>query len=293
MTRKYRWIPLSILGCIIALLLAVSAMFALLRLSGHTVTTGRYFTNDERTVHFLIDGTTLIALSDTGNQQTLFQSLTNGDPIAVVHGAVEESYPAQTDAYHCLRLGHGSEEDIPLEVLNSLCSLGYIEEAVDISSAKPLSFNAQYIHSHTALNETDYPTVRVIRSVSELLTYYDAVRTTENNGLTMDHSTPLLEAFNAYDDAYFEDHILLLVLLQNGSGSIRHKVTGVYQHKDGLVVKINELTPEVLTWDMAWWHVLIEPEAGVDVPDAEHVSVITRAVPSTVTEYCCYPTRAE
>lgn len=54
---------------------------------------------------------------------------------------------------------------------------------------------------------------------------------------------------------------------------------------------INTLIPEVYTCDMAWWHVIIEPEAGVDVPDESHVTVTAKVLRSSEpTRLCSYPT---
>ncbi len=287
MTKKKRWIPLCIIGCIIALLLSVAAVLGTVRAKGHSITIGRYLELVSHDARFLIDGTSLIALSDGSEQQKLFDALSSGDQIAVVHGAVAESYPAQAEAYHCTRLSRGTDEDIPTEALHALYSLGYFSDGIPFAQ---VDFKAQYIHSSTDFGEPTYPAAHVIRSVSELLTYYNGIRPTDGDGLMNDHSTPLLEAFNTYDDAYFEDRILILVVLQEGSGSVRHEVTGVNVSGDTLTVAIDELTPEVVTFDMAWWHVLIEPAAGVDVSDESNITVVTnvRRV-SDSTRRCCYP----
>ncbi len=58
----------------------------------------------------------------------------------------------------------------------------------------------------------------------------------------------------AYDDAWFKTHQLIVVPVDEGSGSVRHKVLLVTEK--GIV--INRLAPEVGTADMASWRIFIE-----------------------------------
>ncbi|MBP3579940.1 MAG: hypothetical protein J6K12_01695, partial [Clostridia bacterium] len=75
-----------------------------------------------------------------------------------------------------------------------------------------------------------------------------------------------------YDEEYFESQILLIVLLEEGSGSVRHKVERVANGADGITVDITTIVPEIGTCDMAEWHILIEPEVGF-AEDADDVTV--------------------
>ncbi len=62
-------------------------------------------------------------------QQELFEDLSTGDKILVVHDAlIAESYPGQTTAYFCIKLQKGSGADVPAEVVTALEELGYIIE---------------------------------------------------------------------------------------------------------------------------------------------------------------------
>ena len=61
-------------------------------------------------------------------------------------------------------------------------------------------------------------------------------------------------ACDKYDEAYFQSRILLLVLLEEGSGSVRHRVTGVTwsdDKRETLTVDVDVITPECGTCDMA------------------------------------------
>ena len=60
----------------------------------------------------------------------------------------------------------------------------------------------------------------------------------------------------------------MLIVLQEGSGSIRHKITDVRRHRteagasDGWDITINTTAPEVVTDDMAQWHLFLEVQMG-------------------------------
>ena len=65
-----------------------------------------------------------------------------------------------------------------------------------------------------------------------------------------------------------------MVLLEEGSGSNRHNVDNVKLGSDGkLYISIRSIIPEAGTCDMAAWHILIEPEADIDVASESDVIV--------------------
>ena len=61
-----------------------------------------------------------------------------------------------------------------------------------------------------------------------------------------------------YDEAFFADNALLMIYLEEGSGSFRHEVTGLRIDNDLLTVSVNRMKPEVYTDDMAGWFILVE-----------------------------------
>lgn len=135
------------------------------------------------------------------------------------------------------------------------------------------NFHAQYVRTDGYHEDVQYPRVTVIRSVEELSAYYEA-----NKNLYYMES--FLIACETYDETYFADRILVIVLAEAGSGSVRYQVSDVELagvNGDELAVAIDVLTPEVGTCDMAEWHILIEPEAGLTVKDADHVNVTLRS----------------
>lgn len=120
-------------------------------------------------------------------------------------------------------------------------------------------FEAQYIRTGGG------PNVRVINSMEELHEYTEAYFTPLGEGETPEPGT-FRSAVQKYDESYFKEQVLILVTLEEPSGSIRHEVTSVERTKDGkLAVSVDRLVPQVHTDDMAGWHIIVEPEAGATV----------------------------
>ncbi len=71
-----------------------------------------------------------------------------------------------------------------------------------------------------------------------------------------------LEAFKTFIDTYdasvFDEKLLLVVVIEEPSGSISHGVEDLYLDEDNLMVEINRNVPDIGTTDMACWHLLIE-----------------------------------
>ena len=101
------------------------------------------------------------------------------------------------------------------------------------------------------------PTVTVLRSRTQL----DAF-------LTGRKPEAMLETCEAYDDTWFADNVLLLVQLDENSGSVRHEVQRLYRDEQGQwLLQIRKQVPEMGTCDMARWQLLVEVPAGSIGPD--------------------------
>lgn len=72
----------------------------------------------------LLDGEEPICLSGVPDRQK--QKLASGDRILVLHGPLQETYPAGTRAYLLLRLEQGDLTDIPPSARERLTELGYL-----------------------------------------------------------------------------------------------------------------------------------------------------------------------
>lgn len=155
------------------------------------------------------------------------------------------------------------------------------EGSSDISegiSKTPIAFASEYIRTNVYYEGIQYPVVKIIRSVDELNIYYKENKDTydleHREEIYSDSTAGFLDVCDKYDEAYFDDQILVMVVLEEGSGDIRHNVEHVKMGSDGkLYISIRKIVPEFGTDDMAEWHVLIEPEAAIDVKNESDVIV--------------------
>ena len=182
--------------------------------------------------------------------------------------------------------GSGNENDPPgdldIDVLGVAPPQDGTEEDI-LLAAPAIEFNAQYIRTDGHREDVKYPVVRIIRSVRELNAYYETNKAEYSLGrsdhVSSDMTIGFLDACDKYDDAYFEDHILVMVLLEEGSGSNRHEVRSVHRSAGGqCYVYIDRVVPEAGTCDMAQWHILIEPETGVKIEKESDVTVYVDGV---------------
>ncbi len=124
-------------------------------------------------------------------------------------------------------------------------------------------FSAKYIRTNGWHDGVSYPVVTLIDSAEALRRYYEENREkydfSHKETVYADTTVGFVDAIEGYDAAWFETHQLLLVLLEEGSGSVRHAVTKVTA-RPAASVMIDRLIPEVGTDDMAEWHILIETD---------------------------------
>ena len=140
------------------------------------------------------------------------------------------------------------------------------------------AFEAQYIRTNGGPEE-GYPYHTVISSRAELEAYYEAYKNLYNlerrDKVYSDSTIGFLDACDKYDDTYFERQNLVLIVLQEGSGSIRHEITDIRPHRiengasDGWDITIDRKVPEVGTDDMAQWHLFLEVQMGDVIKPAD------------------------
>lgn len=85
-------------------------------------------------------------------------------------------------------------------------------------------------------------------------------------------SQVLEDACQGYDDAFFQDHDLLIVPRITNTGSARHTVE-LSADNSILTVKITVTTPEIVTMDMAHWFLVI-PVSKTDTQGRTPVATI-------------------
>ena len=157
--------------------------------------------------------------------------------------------------------GHARGGD---ESVKSYNDTEWLNDIHMIENLPSVDFDAQYIRTGSKKELSAYPAVKIIRSANEMSRYL-------KNETHM--SEELVSACEKYNADYFKEQILIIVLLEEGSGSVRHEVEKVGSDNTHAVIQIKSIAPEVGTCDMAWWHILIEPEAGVQIADEEDVTV--------------------
>ena len=138
-----------------------------------------------------------------------------------------------------------------------------------------------YIRTNGYVEGAEYPKALWITSTEELHAYYEANKDRYALGSQSPGTAPTLgfaDAMETYDDAFFESHDLILAVLEEPSGSVRHKVTAVNVYLSALdriqffvQPEIRRLAPDAGTCDMAEWHIFIEisKEYGMQVAQLE------------------------
>lgn len=143
----------------------------------------------------------------------------------------------------------------------------------------PVSFAAQYIRTDGYHEGAVYPRVQIINDLQQLQTYYEENRELygleRRQAVYSDSTIGFLDACDSYDARYFETGQLILVLLEEGSGSIRHEVRSIERLESGeLGISIDRLEPECGTCDMAQWHIIVELNKADGVEKQEEVKVL-------------------
>ncbi len=141
-----------------------------------------------------------------------------------------------------------------------------------------LEYRARYIRTDGYRDGARFPQVVIIENRQQLEDYYAANKAVcdleRKEEIYSDTTEGFLDACDAYDDAYFENQLLMFVLLEEGSGSVRHDVQGVEQTADKkLGVFIGREVPAFGTCDMAQWHIILELNRKVMVETPEDVRV--------------------
>lgn len=272
--KKKKWIlPVSIVsGVIVLCIAAVFAFGAILSAKGYGISTGRLYFADNGT--YLIDSDDMaMRVSDCSDDAELFKGYRNGDKVVLFHDGVDESYPAQTGGYYIIRTSKGDGTYKPADEVLGVQSFG---DDGHLLAAQKVDFDVQYIRTGTRNFEGPFPTVAVIHSTDELTAYYETNKERfyleRREDPASDSTIGFLDACDKYDETFFEDHALVFVVLEEGSGSTRHNVETVKVDANGIMyVNILSIDPEVGTCDMAYWHIMTAiprdkaPETAKDV----------------------------
>ena len=208
-----------------------------------------------------------------GNQITKISLPCGPSPWVVVGGTAYQD------------MNRGIDLDFLAQLVDMTVSAGpqQTEDGADQSIHEPeaYAFEAQYIRTDGYSDGWSYPYHTVINSRAELDAYYEAYKDTyyleRREKVYSDSTIGFLDACDKYDDAYFERQNLVLIVLQEGSGSIRHEITDVRAHRNengaslGWEITIRRIVPEVGTDNMAQWHLFLEVQMGNIITDEDDV----------------------
>ena len=127
-------------------------------------------------------------------------------------------------------------------------------------ATEPLTYKVQYFRTGGYVPETEYPYVVIVQSAEELTNYISTNDKDYNFGTRESTDTVesggLLPASDAYDDEFFSSNALLIVVVDEpSSGSIRHEFLGFGENNE---IRLHRIIPEVCDTDCANWHILIE-----------------------------------
>lgn len=143
---------------------------------------------------------------------------------------------------------------------------------------RPVAYQARYVRTDGYHDGVKYPQVAVIPDRTALDAYYNANKDLyslgRNPNPANDCTKGFLDICDSYDERFFSEKYLVLILLEEGSGSIRHSVEEVTGSSDGkLQISILREVPEIGTADMAEWHIVLEMDKASSVPSEKDVSV--------------------
>lgn len=111
-----------------------------------------------------------------------------------------------------------------------------------------IPFRAETIKTHIYMEDFQSPGINCVNTMQELYNYSNVF--SEYN---------LDEKLDGYGDSFFKENSLIIITLQEGSGSITNTVSDIKRvNKSTIDITVNRKTPQVGTMDMAMNHVIIE-----------------------------------
>lgn len=135
--RRKAWIIVT--ACLAAVLICAACLVGVAAYRGIGVSKAVYIETSAGPMVLLHGGPVRVS-----GKEKLFEGLTMGDQVLLVHGPVMESYPGQSRAYWCGKLSDGTALDIPVQVLISLYEMGYQTLPVFIEESEAIAIAQEY-----------------------------------------------------------------------------------------------------------------------------------------------------
>ena len=121
---------------------------------------------------------------------------------------------------------------------------------VEVQSKMGDEWEVQYTRIYGRFVEgIKYPVLTIVSSKSELDKYCELLKETYSL------SSECINTMNVHSDIFFKNNYLVMVVIQEGSGSIRHKIERIDENGD---IFMNRFSPSIQTDDMALWNVMVE-----------------------------------
>lgn len=201
------------------------------------------------------------------------------------------TYRFKTDCYVADNTEQGTKCELTAEF-----TLGNVKCPDDSKvTGTEIQWAAQYIRTNGGYEaKVIYPCVRIIHSLQELNDYYETWHETfdleRKDKVYSDTTIGFLDACDQFDEAFFEENYLIFVILEEGSGSIRHEVRSVEQTEDKKIsISIDRKVPEVGTDDMAQWHIILELSRDVLVENSIDTYLYVEGLPSYMDDKVVVP----
>ena len=205
------------------------------------------------------------------------------------------TYRFKTDCYVCNNDGQSTKCELTAEF-----TLGNVSGSTDCKvTGTDVQWVAQYIRTNGYSEGVLYPSIRIVNSLQELNDYYNTWHEVfdleRKDEVYSDTTIGFLDACDQYDEAFFEKNYLIFVLLEEGSGSIRHEIRSVEQTEDKKIsISIDRKVPEEGTCDEALWHIILELSRDVLVENSIDTYLYVDGLPSYMDDKVVVPqTEAE
>lgn len=130
--KKKIILAVCIIFAVFLLLIAIGLVgLGIMAYRGLGVTEGRCLITANGSYMLIDESGSPIVMSNAKNKEDLFDGLSSGDEILVVHDGIEESYPAGTGVYYCKKIADGEYSDLPEQTLSSLAEMGWVESSYE------------------------------------------------------------------------------------------------------------------------------------------------------------------
>lgn len=126
---------------------------------------------------------------------------------------------------------------------------------------KPLNFSVKAIRTFPQSYTSDFPQYFLFTQYSQLQDFL------KGDGFIISgyENTPEISTYMAkFDELYFEENSLALLMVLESSGSIRHQIDSIKLQEKTLHVNLIKRIPEVGTTDMANWSIFIELDQNLE-----------------------------